>query len=553
MAAFEVYLVETDETLRIKENITFQELAEKAKPFHRAPIIAAKFNNKIRELFRTVNMNGTLRFVDLKEADGMRVYRRGLIFLLYIAMKDLFPQKRLRVMHSLGNSLYCEVEEGVLGREDLESLKQRMQELVEQDKPFKKKRMSRFDAIELFKKLGWEDKAKLFRFRRKDTVDLYTCGEYKNYFYGYLPPSTGHLKWFDIRPFEPGFLLVYPDFNKSDPMAHKEMPKFAYVFLEYKRWGSIIGVSTVGELNELIVSGAKRINELILISEMLHEYKIALIAHEIVRKKGVKFVLVAGPSSSGKTTFAKRLSLQLKALGIVTVPISLDDYFLDRERTPRDENGEYDFEAIEALDLELFNMHLTKLLKGEEIELPRFNFKLGRREWSGQNLRLKPHEIVVIEGIHGLNERLTESIPREYKFKVYVSALTQLSVDRLNRVSTTDTRLVRRLIRDYHFRGHSPLDTLKMWPKVRRGEERNIFPFQEEADVFFNSALVYELAVLKTHAEPLLMQVEHTEEEYSEARRLLKFLEYFLPITDIRAVPHTSIIREFIGGSVFKY
>ncbi|RLG29840.1 nucleoside kinase, partial [Methanosarcinales archaeon] len=239
--------------------------------------------------------------------------------------------------------------------------------------------------------------------------------------------------------------------------------------------------------------------------------------------------------------------------GIVTVPISLDDYFLDRERTPRDENGEYDFEAIEALDLELFNMHLTKLLKGEEIELPRFNFKLGRREWSGQNLRLKPHEIVVIEGIHGLNERLTESIPREYKFKVYVSALTQLSVDRLNRVSTTDTRLVRRLIRDYHFRGHSPLDTLKMWPKVRRGEERNIFPFQEEADVFFNSALVYELAVLKTHAEPLLMQVEHTEEEYSEARRLLKFLEYFLPITDIRAVPHTSIIREFIGGSVFKY
>ncbi|HCZ05862.1 MAG: uridine kinase [Thermotogota bacterium] len=553
MATFEVRLLETGETLKVEEGTTFQEIVEKAEPFHQAPIIAAKFNNKIRELFRKINMNGDLRFVDLKEADGMRVYQRGLIFLLYMAMKDCFPEKRLLVMHSLGNALYCEVEEGSLSGEELSIVKQKMKELVEEDLPFEKVRMTRFEAIKLFKRLGWEDKAKLFRFRRKDTVDLYACGEYRNYFYGYLPPSTGHLKWFDLRQFDPGFLLVYPDFNKKDPMSYREMPKFANVFLEYKRWGSIVGVSTVGELNELIVSGSQNVNELILISEMLHEYKIALIAHEIVRRKGVRFILVAGPSSSGKTTFAKRLSLQLKALGVVTVPISLDDYFLDREKTPRDENGEYDFECIEAIDLELFNVHLSKLLKGEEIELPRYNFKLGKREWTGETFRLEPHEIVVIEGIHGLNERLTEAIPREYKFKVYVSALTQLSIDSLNRISTTDTRLVRRLVRDYYFRGHSPLTTLKMWSKVRRGEERNIFPFQEEADLFFNSALVYELAVLKTHAEPLLIQVEHTEEEYSEARRLLKFLEYFLPINDIRAVPHTSIIREFIGGSVFKY
>ncbi|MCD6463701.1 MAG: nucleoside kinase, partial [Thermotogae bacterium] len=292
---------------------------------------------------------------------------------------------------------------------------------------------------------------------------------------------------------------------------------------------------------------------LILVAEMLHEYKIALIAHEIARRRTVRLVLVAGPSSSGKTTFAKRLSLQLKALGLVTVPISLDDYFVDREKTPRDENGEYDFESIEALDLELFNHHLSKLLAGEEVEIPRFNFIEGKREWVGRRLKLSPNELVVVEGIHGLNERLTESIPREQKYKIYVSALTQLSIDNINRIPTTDTRLIRRLVRDYRSRGHSPLQTLRMWSKVRRGEEKYIFPYQEEADAFFNSALVYELAVLKIFADSLLMQVEHTEEEYAQARRLMKFLDYFLPITRLETIPRTSIIREFIGGSVFEY
>jgi len=550
---FRIKILETGETLVIPEGTRFGDLLDRVKNEHTERIVAAKFNNKIRELFREIDAHGTLRFVDIMEEDGLRIYQRGLIFVLYMAFKEVLPDKKLKVMHSLGNALYCEIEDGMITEEELRALKEKMLELVEKDLPFCKIRLSRFEAMEIFKNMGEEDKVKLFTYRRKDAVNLYRCSRYINYFYGYLPPSTGCMNRFDLRLFEPGFLLIYPNPHRENSMEYKELPKFASVFLEYKRWGSIMGVETVGELNELVSRGEKTIDELILVAEMLHEYKIALIAHEIARRRTVRLVLVAGPSSSGKTTFAKRLSLQLKALGLITVPISLDDYFVDREKTPRDENGEYDFESIEALDLELFNHHLSKLLAGEEVEIPRFNFIEGKREWVGRKLKLSPNELVVVEGIHGLNERLTESIPRGQKYKIYVSALTQLSIDNINRIPTTDTRLIRRLVRDYRSRGHSPLQTLRMWSKVRRGEEKHIFPYQEEADAFFNSALVYELAVLKIFADPLLMQVEHTEEEYAQARRLMKFLDYFLPITRLETIPRTSIIREFIGGSVFEY
>nr|WP_239525651.1 nucleoside kinase [Marinitoga litoralis] len=369
-----------------------------------------------------------------------------------------------------------------------------------------------------------------------------------------MPPSTGYTDQFDLIAIDNGFVIIHPTPKSPNRIPeYKHFPKLSYTFNEYKEWLKILEVSTVGELNELISKGPNDVIELIRVSEALHEKKYAQIADDIIKRKNVKLILIAGPSSSGKTTSAKRLSLQLKVNGLKPIPISLDDYFVDREKTPKDENGNYDFESIHALNLDLFNMHLTKLLNGEEVELPKFDFVHGKSLPSGKKIKLEPGQILIVEGIHGLNETLTASIPRDYKYKIYVSALTQMNLDSMNRITTTDTRLIRRIVRDFKFRGHNALATLKMWPSVRRGEERNIFPYQEEADVMFNSNLIYELSVLKIFAEPLLLSVDNCHSEYSEAKRLLKFLDYFLPITELEEIPRTSIIREFIGRSTFKY
>ncbi len=524
---------------------------------HETPIVAAKVDNAIVELNKPLDRGGVVEFIDLSTMDGLRIYQRGVLFLLHMVLKELYRDYQLWVLHSIGNALYCELrkngERKSFTDEDVSRIKNRMCQLVQENIPFEKREFYKNEAFEIFSSQGDVDRIRLFKFRKKKTIKLYRCLGYYDYYYGYMPPSTGYLKYFDLENQKDGLLLILPD--RSDPKNIKRpnpLPKLSSVFLEYARWLDVIGINTVADLNELIATGERTVIDLMLLSEALHEKKIAQIAEQFANS-GARLILIAGPSSSGKTTFAKRLLIQLKVFGFKPLSISLDDYFVDREKTPRDESGNFDFEAIEAIDLELFNQHLIDLLEGREVRLPRFDFKTGRRIWLDKPIKLDKNQPIVVEGIHGLNERLTSSIDRSYKFKIYVSALTQLNLDAHNRITTTDTRLLRRIVRDYKFRGHSALDTLRMWPSVRRGEEKYIFPFQEEADVMFNSAIVYELAVLKIFAEQLLVQILPDEPEYSEALRLTKLLDYFLPITNVEDIPRSSILREFVGRSVFKY
>ncbi len=524
---------------------------------HSNPIVAARVGNIIHELNKPLERGGDLELLDLSTLDGLRIYQRGVLFLLNMALKELYPGYQLWVLHSLDNALYCELRNNgkaiVLGKEELEKISDVMRQHVSRDEPFEKFEFLKDEAFSILKQQGEEDRTRLFKFRKKKTIKLYRCGKYYDYYYGYMPPSTGCLTLFELQPSGSGFLLVLPSMGSpSQVTPPRSLPKLSSVFLEYARWLEVIGISTVAELNEVIARGEREVTELMLLNESLHEKRIAQIAEQFANSSA-RVILIAGPSSSGKTTFAKRLMIQLKTLGFQPITLSLDDYFVDREFTPRDEEGNYDFESIHAIDLRLFNDQLTALLEGKEIEIPKFDFKLGKRTWSGRKIKLMDNQPVVIEGIHGLNEELTKSIDRPLKFKIYVSALTQLNLDSHNRITTTDTRLLRRTVRDYKFRGHTALDTLRMWPSVRRGEERYIFPFQEEADAMFNSALVYELAVLKVFAEQLLIQIQPSEPEYSEALRLMKLLDYFLPVTNIEDIPRTSILREFIGRSVFKY
>jgi uridine kinase len=516
-------------------------------------MIGARVNNRIREMNATVYMDSKIEFIDITSPDGFRMMQRGLVFLLYICCKECFPDRKLRVLHSLQNSLYCELGEWITESE-IALLKEKMEILVRSDFPFWKEKIDKLQALKFFSAAGDKDKVKVFQFRKKSSVNIYHCGKKDNinYFYGYMPPSSRFLKLFDLKTYSQGFVLIHPTITSPDALPeYKELPKFSQVFLQYQRWGEILEVNNVGDLNECIVSG--RIRELIMISEALHEKKIAQIATEIARNPLKRLILIAGPSSSGKTTTSKRLELQLKADGLIPITLGLDDYFVEREATPRDENGEYDFEDILALDLELLDYHLDCLLKGEEVHLPKFDFVTGRSKPSGRVIKIKNTQPIIIEGIHGLNDKLTSSIPRERKYKIYVSALTQLGIDDINRIPTTDTRLIRRIVRDHLFRGHRAIRTIKMWPSVRRGEEKFIFPFQEDADILISSALIYELAVLKLYAEPLLVQISEDDYENTEAKRLLRFLEYFLPITDTQLIPPNSILREFIGGSIFDY
>lgn len=517
------------------------------------PIVLANVNGTYHELTSELQEGGTFTAVDITSNLGSRTYIRSLQFVLIKAVFDIFPEAKVTIEHSLGKGLFGEIHKSLpLDEKDIERIKIRMKELIDKDIPIKKVCMNREDAIKVFSKYNMDDKVRLLRHVSSNTVKLYELDGRYDYFYGSMAYSTGVLKIFDLFYREPGFVLKYPlefdPFNIPKFVEHKKLRK---IFYETEQWGNILGVGDVGSLNDKVENG--EIIDIIRVAEALHEKKIAYIADMISERKNTKMVLIAGPSSSGKTTFARRLGIQLRVNGLVPIPISLDDYFVDRDHTPKDENGEYDFESIYALDLELFNKNLESILKGEAVEIPTFNFKTGSREWNGQTISIPENGILIVEGIHGLNEMLTVSIPIENKFKIYISALTQLNVDNHNRIATTDVRIIRRIVRDYLSRGYGGEDTLKMWPSIKRGEEKNIFTFQENADVMFNSTLVYELCVLKKYALKELEKISEKSLVYYEALRLKSFLHFFKDV-DMNLVPDNSILREFIGGSCFyKY
>jgi len=547
-----IKLTFADGTIREYPNgITLQALSNEFAGQYQSLIVGAKVNNKVRDLCTSLDEDCHVEFLDLYTVDGIRFYQRSLSFLLVRAVNELYPESKVIIKHSLSKGFYCEIErERPLSQADVLAIEQKMRELVALDVPFTKQLLPRETAIKLFASQGHDDKVRLLKHRAQNTVTVYECGNLTDYFYGYLVPSAGYLRVFELKYYPPGFILRFPlSDNPHELPAFVEQAKMAQTFEEHKNWAAILGVSDVGSLNDVVAAGGTM--ELINVAEALHEKKIAQIADQIAAGLGqIGLVLIAGPSSSGKTTFIQRLAVQLRVNGVRSLLISLDDYFVNREQTPRDADGNYDFESIEAIDLDLFNEHLAALLHGEEVQVPIYNFVKGCRDAKTRTMRMESDHLILVEGIHGLNERLTASIPRKNKFKIYVSALTQLNIDDHNRLPTTDLRILRRIVRDNQFRGISGLETIRRWPSVRRGEERNIFPFQEEADVMFNSALVYELAVLKRFAEPILQTIKPTEPEYAEALRLLKFLSYFLPI-DSDYIPFNSIIREFIGNSCF--
>jgi uridine kinase len=508
-------------------------------------IMAALVNGKLCELAQPITQDADVLPISMTDSDGTRIYRRSLSFLLVTAVHELYPDERIVIDYAVPlGGFFCQVE----GREpftaeEVARIERRMWEIVEEDAPISKERVAVTEAMALFGDKGYSDKVRLLKDRRKDNLKLYTLHGVKDYFYGYMVPSTGYLRTFRLRHHPPGFILQYPTHEHPTALpTYRDYPKLTATFREYGQWMKVMKIDTVASLNEAIEG--ERIREVILVAEALHEERIANIAHQIADRKGrVRLVLIAGPSSSGKTTFSKRLSVQFMAHGIRPVPLGLDDYFVDRERTPLDEDGEYDFETLDALDLQLLNEQLLALIAGQEVTLSRYNFKTGKREW-GRTLSISGEHVILVEGIHGLNPDLVPNVPPEQVYR-----LTQLNIDHHNRVSTSDTRLLRRTVRDAAHRGYSAQETIKMWEKVRRGEWRNIFPFQENADAVFNSALVYELAVLKPFAEPLLRQVEPGTMEYVEVRRLLAFLDWFLPC-DSDLIPDNSILREFIGGSI---
>lgn len=521
------------------------------------PFIAALVNNDVSSLSYPLTVNSHVSFLTMEDSHGWRIYRRSLCFLLAKAVRDVAPDADFSAEHSFGQGLYCSfhpAEDGDEGicKKDLADVEQCMREMIESDIPIVRRKVAYSDAVKAFTDSGQANKLNLLKHRNPPRVVLHCCGDFSDLAHGPLAPSTGVLSRFKLIHYPPGFVLHIP--NKTDVLnipTFEDRPHLFHIFQEHKTWGRILGVNTVGRLNETIASG--KVDELIWTSEALHEKKLAGIADKIsAARDRIRLVLVAGPSCSGKTTFAKRITTHLTVNGLRPLTLATDDYFVGADRNPLDENGKPDYEHIEAVDLELFNQHLCDLVEGKEIELPSYNFETKCREWTGQNLRLGPEQILIIEGIHGLNPRLTSTVPAEQKFRVYVSALTQLSVDANNRISTTDNRLIRRLVRDHQFRGHSPLFTFQLWPAVRRGEKRWIFPFQNQADATFNSALDYELAVLKPMVEPLLKQIKPANPEYAEARRMSEFLINFLAAPDT-AVPGISILREYIGGSKLSY
>ncbi|MBI5823713.1 MAG: nucleoside kinase [Chloroflexi bacterium] len=515
-----------------------------------APIVAAIINNQIHELNFPIVVESHCQPVTMDTADGARIYRRSLIFLVEMVFAKLFPKGKLNIDHSVSSGgFYCEVTgRDALANEELDSLKTHMQKLIEEDHAFLRKEVPIQEAVEYFKKHNYDDKLRLLKHRSKNYLTLYSFNGQMDYMHGYMVPSTGYLKWFDLKLISGGFLIQFPRRHSPthlEPMGN--YPKLLKTFRQYGDWLETLNIDNVGALNDAIAAG--RADEIVLVSEALHELNFADVAQQIAEKKS-RIILIAGPTSSGKTTSSRRLAIQLLARGISPFPLELDHYFVDRDKNPLDENGQPDFETIESLNLTRLANDLEKLISGEKIQLPRFNFKEGRSE-EGDVVQLQDGQPIILEGIHGMNPRLIPDRWADSAFRLYVSALTQLNLDRHNRVSTTDTRLIRRIVRDARERGYSAQGTISRWESVRRGEKRHIFPYQENADVMFNSALVFELAALKQAAEPLLRLVPHTAPEYIEARRLLAFLEWFLPL-DINLIPANSIVREFLGGSSLK-
>ena len=533
---------------------TYETIAEEYQSLYNGMIALVLENGKIRELMKPANKDCVLSFLTLKDTIGHKTYVRTALMTLIKAAQDVLGAdkvQKMKVEFVIGQGYYLDVKmDEKLTDETVKQIGRRMREMVEADLPITKKSYPLEEAKEIFKMQNMKDKEKLFRYRRSSFVNVYCLDGYYDYYYGYMLPSTGYLKCYDVMLYENGILLLIPGMENPDKLSYFEpKEKLFHTLKTSSLWGEMMGIDSVGDLNDTICQGT--MNDMILVQEALQERRIGEIAEEIVKRGNVKFVLIAGPSSSGKTTFSHRLSIQLRSYGMKPHPIALDDYFVDREKTPRDENGDYNFECLEAIDIEQFNSDMNRLLQGETVELPKFNFKTGKREYNGNYKKLGPEDILVIEGIHGLNPKTTHSMPDKSKFKIYISALTSLNIDEHNRIPTTDGRLLRRMVRDARTRGASAKRTIGMWPSVRRGEEQYIFPFQESADEMFNSVLIYELAVLKQYAEPLLFSISEEEPEFYEAKRLLKFLEYFQGI-DSHNVPSNSICREFIGGSCFQ-
>ena len=536
------------------QGATYEDVANDYQQEYENLIALAARDGKIRELFKKLTRDCEVTFFTLKDDVGNKTYVRSATMLFLKAVFDVYGREAAqscRVEFAIGNGSYISPKGKINATEEnAAKIRNRMRELVEAKTPFLKRSYSLDNAMELFRKEGMKDKEKLFRYRRGSFVNIYEMDGYYDYYYGYMLPNAGYVKWFDVIAYEDGFMLLLPD--KKDPTHVKPFQERKLLFRtlkESEEWRKEIGIETVGDLNDQICRGS--LSELILVQEAQQERKIGEIAKSIVDRGGVKFVMIAGPSSSGKTSFSHRLSIQLKTLGKTPHPIALDDYFVNREFTPRDENGDYNFECLEAIDVKQFNDDMCRLLAGERVELPSFNFKTGKREYKGNFKQLGPDDILVIEGIHGLNEKTSYALPEESKYKIYISALTNINIDEHNRIPTTDGRLLRRMVRDARTRGADARRTIDMWASVRRGEEQNIFPFQEDADAMFNSVLIYELAVLKQFAEPLLFQIDKGEPEYYEAKRLLKFLEYFLGVTS-ESLPNNSLCREFVGGSCFN-
>ena len=535
------------------EGTTFEQIAKEFQPQYAHQIVLGCENHKLFELKRTLQKDCTLTFITTGDSVGNKTYKRSMCLMMVKAIHDICgheKQCKVRIDFSVSKGYYCTVSGDVeLNQNFLERVKERMLEMVAEAMPIKKRTVNTDEAVALFRRHGMRDKERLFEYRRVSKVNIYSMNEFEDYYYGYMVPDASYLPYFKLYLYGEGFVIQMPE--KENPTVvppFKPQHKLYQVLNESSKWGDMLGIQTVADLNEEITKG--NIQETILVQEALQEKRIGDIARMIVDRGNVKFVLIAGPSSSGKTTFSHRLSIQLRAHGMIPHPIAVDNYFVDREKTPKDKDGKYNYECLEAIEVEQFNQDLKELLEGKPVSLPTFNFKTGRREYKTPPKVLGAQDVLVIEGIHCLNDALTYQLPKENKFKIYISALTQLNVDEHNRIPTTDGRLLRRMVRDARTRGTSAKNTIAMWESVRRGEEENIFPYQEEADVMFNSALIYELAVLKQYAEPVLFGIEKDCEEYIEAKRLLKFLDYFIGIGS-EHVPSNSLLKEFIGGGCF--
>ncbi len=546
----QIYYKNKDITIDVKNNVKVFDIFKDEIEKSNSEIIACKFNNEVKSLNFKISSGGTIELLDMTDKDGMRVYQRGLIYIVAKAFHDMYPEALLTINYQLYHSMLCEVDNIEITDEMISKVDKRVKEIIESNLPIERKVMSKESAIEFYEKeKNLKGKLQL-ELKEKKGVTLYYCEDYYNYFYGVMPISTGCIKKYELLKYHDGFLIRYPSRKNPNELRKLiECPKLLETLDEYEDVHKTLNVNTLYKLNNIIKNG--NIKDYILMDEALHEKKIAKIADTISSNKNKKVVLIAGPSSSGKTTFAKRLELELRLNGLKVKTISVDNYFVERKDTPIDENGEYDFESIDAIDKTLLNDNLLKLLNGEEIKMPTFNFQKGTKEYKGSTMKLEKDEILIMEGIHCLNDELTYLIPKEQKFKIYISALTVLNIDYYNRISTTDTRLIRRIVRDNQFRGYNALHTLQMWPSVNKGETKNIFAYQEEADVMFNSSLIYELSVLKDYAIPLLKDIGPEIAEYSEAKRIYSMLSYFESIPS-NLVPMNSLLREFIGGSIFE-